>query len=74
MASHRRAIFRPTSGGLGFGSEPLRTARNCSQTVRDGTDRTGESRRDPNFCISRRSPQIPVRSVARSQKIRTSEP
>ena len=73
---------RPTGGpsagrpraGSGSARGRSRTARNCSQTVRDGTDRTGAARRRPARWSSRRSPQIPVRRIARSQNTRMSEP
>ena len=47
IASHSRAMRRPTSGGLGLGSRPPRTAMNCSHTFRDATDRTGDRRLEP---------------------------
>ena len=65
---------RPTSGGLGFGSWPL---ADREELLPDGPRRHGpdrDSRRAPCRWISSRSPQTPVRSVARSQKTRTSEP
>src|SRR3954469_5371649 len=74
IASQSRAIRRPTSGGLGLGSRPSRTARNCSQTLRDATERTGANRFEPSRTSWRRSPQMPVRSVAPSQKTQISEP
>ena len=54
---------RPTSGGLGFGSRPSWTARNCSQTDRDSTEVTGVSASSPDRWSSRCSPQMPVRRV-----------
>ena len=63
IASHSRAIRRPTSGGLGLGSRPARTSRNCCHTVFGRTERTGRSVAAPCRWSSRRSPQMPVRSV-----------